>query len=66
MVIKAQNGNCYDIYTFSTESNCVHCQDNADRRRKHLLGQYKNSQRATDVFMEIRSCVDDYYEMPQE
>ena len=65
MKIKAQDGTEYDIYTFSTESNCVYCQDNADRRRKRLLGEYNNSQRATEIFLEIRKCVDGCYEMPQ-
>ena len=65
MTIKAQDGTEYDIYTFSTENNCVYCQDNADRRRKRLLGEYNNLQRATEIFTEIRKCVDGYYEMPQ-
>lgn len=66
MIIRSQDGTEYDIYTFSTEGNCVYCQDNTDRRRKRLLGKYNNSQRATEVFMEIRKCVDGYYKMPQD
>lgn len=65
MIIKAQDGKEYDIYTFSTESNFVHCQDNTARRKKRLLGKYNNSQRATEIFMEIRNCMNGYYEMPQ-
>lgn len=65
MIIRAQDGNSYDIYMFSTESNCVYCQDNTDRRKKRLLGKYNNLQRATEIFMEIRNCIDNYYEMPQ-
>lgn len=66
MIIRSQDGKEYDIYTFSTEGNCVYCQDNTDRRRKRLLGKYNNSQRATEVFMEIRKCTDGYYKMPQD
>ena len=38
MIIKAQNEKLYDIYTVSTKENKVCCQDNADRRRKVILG----------------------------
>ena len=64
MQVKAQNGVVYDIYTISTRDNKVHCQDNADRRRKRLLGEYENIKRATEVFDEIRKCITGYYEMP--
>lgn len=64
MIVKAQNGKHYEIYTISTRDNKVHCQDNADRRRKILLGEYENIERATEVFDEIRKCTNGYYEMP--
>lgn len=64
MIIKAQDGKKYDIYTISTREKCVYCQDNADRRRKRLLGEYENIKRATEVFDEIRKCTTGYYEMP--
>ena len=64
MIIKAQDKKNYDIYTISTKGKCVYCQDNADRRRKRLLGEYENIKRATEVFDEIRKCITGYYEMP--
>lgn len=64
MIVKAQDGMPYDIYTISTKGNDVCCQDNADRRRKRLLGQYDSTKRATEVFDEIRKCTSGYYEMP--
>ena len=53
MIVKAQNGMPYDIYTISTKGNNVYCRDNTDRRRKRLLGQYDSIKRATVVFDEI-------------
>ena len=64
MIVKSQNGMSYDIYTISTKGNDVYCQDNSDRRRKRLLGQYDSIHRATEVFDEIRKCATGYYEMP--
>ena len=64
MEVKAQNGVVYDIYTISTRENKVYCQDNADRRRKRVLGEYESIKRATEVFDEIRKCIVGYYEMP--
>lgn len=64
MIIKAQDGKNYDIYTISTKGKCVYCQDNSDKRRKRLLGEYENIKRATEVFDEIRKCTTGYYEMP--
>ena len=64
MIVKAQNGMPYDIYTISAKGNNVYCQDNTDRRRKRLLGQYDSIYRATVVFDEIRKCTTGYYEMP--
>ena len=66
MIIRSQDDKEYDIYTFSTEGKCVYCQDNADRRRKRLLGVYSSVEKATRVFNAIRNCVDGYYEMPQD
>lgn len=64
MIIKAQNEKLYDIYTVSTKENKVCCQDNADRRRKVILGEYQNDSRAYEVFNEIMNCIIGYYEMP--
>ena len=64
MIIKAQDGKNYDIYTISKKGKCVYCQDNADRRIKRLLGEYENIKRATEVFDEIRKCTTGYYKMP--
>ena len=66
MIVKSQDGIKYDIYTISTRENKVYCQDNADRRRKRLLGTYSSIARATTVFDAIRHCVDGYFEMPKE
>lgn len=66
MIIKSQDGIKYDIYTISTDGKCVYCQDNADRRKKRLLGVYSSIARATTVFDAIRHCVDGYFEMPEE
>lgn len=66
MIVKSQDGKKYDIYTISTKGNCVYCQDNADRRRKRLLGEYSSIARATEVFDAIRKCVTGYFEMPQD
>lgn len=66
MIVKSQDGKDYDIYTISTKGNCVYCQDNADRRRKRLLGKYSNIAKATEVFDAIRKCVTGYFEMPQD
>ena len=66
MIIRSQDGVEYDIYTFSTEGNCVYCQDNADRRRKRLLGKYSSIAKATEVFEAIRRCVDGYFNMPSD
>lgn len=66
MIVKSQDGKSYDIYTISTRGECVYCQDNADRRRKRILGEYSSIERATVVFDEIRKCIDGYYEMPQD
>lgn len=65
MIVKSQDGKSYDIYTISTQGKCVYCQDNADRRRKRLLGNYSSIKRATVVFDAIRNCVTGYFEMPQ-
>ena len=66
MIIRSQDGKEYDIYTFSTEGKCVYCQDNADRRRKRLLGKYSSIEKATTVFDKIRKCITGYFEMPQD
>lgn len=66
MIVKSQDGNNYDIYTISTKGNCVYCQDNTDRRRKRLLGEYGSIEKATKVFDAIRKCVTGYFEMPPE
>ena len=66
MIIRSQDGKKYDIYTISTRGNCVYCQDNTDRRRKRLLGEYSSIEKATRVFDCIRRCVDGYFKMPQD
>lgn len=66
MLIRSQDGTEYDIYEFSTEGKCVYCKDNADRRRKRLLGVYSSVEKATQVFNAIRKCVYGYFQMPQD
>lgn len=66
MIIRSQDGKEYDIYEFSTEGKYVYCKDNADRRRKRVLGEYSSVEKATRVFNEIRRCVYGYFEMPQD
>lgn len=66
MIIKGQNGKNYDIYELGIMGCEIYCKDNADRRRKHILGKYINVFRATDVYREILNCVDEYYKMPEE
>lgn len=66
MTVKSQDGKEYDIYTISTRGKCVYCQDNADRRRKRLLGEYSSIAKATKVFDAIRKCISGYFEMPQD
>ena len=66
MIIKAQDGKEYDIFIVSTRCECVYCQDNTDRRRKRLLGKYKNIEKATKVFDQIIRCVDGYFQMPKD
>jgi hypothetical protein len=66
MIIRSQDGKEYDIYMFSIEGNSIYCQDNADRRRKRVLGVYSSRDKATDVFQDIRRCTDGYFEMPSD
>ena len=66
MIVKSQDGKKYDIYIFYTEGNCVYCKDNADRRRKRLLGKYSSAERAKKVSNSIRKCVTGYFVMPQD
>ena len=66
MTVKSQDRKEYDIYTISTRGKCVYCQDNADRRRKRLLGEYSSIAKATKVFDTIRKCISGYFEMPQD
>lgn len=66
MIIRSQDGKEYDIYTFSTEGNCVYCKDNDDRRRKSIFGKYSSIEKATTVFYKIRKCITGYFEMPKD
>lgn len=64
MFVKSQTGTIHEIWTISTERNIVYCQAVPDKRKKHILGQYADMSRATQIFNEIRTCIYKYYEMP--
>lgn len=66
MIVRSQDGVEYDIFSISTQGKNVYCQDNVDRRRKRLLGEYESIEKATRVFDSIRKCVDGYFQMPQD
>lgn len=64
MLVKSQTGTIYEIWIISTEKNMVYCQAVPDKRKKYVLGQYSDINRATQVFNEIRKYTYEYYEMP--
>lgn len=53
MKIKAQNGKVYEVYNVEMKLHIIKCADLKDKRRKHILGEYKNSERACEVMAEI-------------
>ena len=64
MIVKAQDGNCYNIHTISTQGKNVYCQDTTDKRKKRLLGEYDSIEKATIVFDMVRKNTTSYFEMP--
>ncbi|MBC5688133.1 hypothetical protein H8S37_04190 [Mediterraneibacter sp. NSJ-55] len=66
MKIKAQDGNVYEAYNIEMNMCVLKCQNVKDRRKKHILGKYKDLERACKVMAEAVCCESEYYEMPEE
>lgn len=66
MQIKAQDGTVYDIYKIGLSYKVIYCQDMKDKRKKHILGEYKTTKGAADIYLRIWNKKSGYYEMPME
>lgn len=70
MKLTTQNGDVLDICNIEIQGSVIRCTPKKDRRKRVFCGQYKDRQRATEVFSEM-TCVgwneeNSEYVMPKE
>lgn len=53
MIIKAQNGDSYQVFNVEQNAKSIKIQDPKDKRRKIVIGTYDSTERACEVMADI-------------